>query len=151
MRWFTISSIYETVRPFTYLLKVCGLNCDNSWSKIPASRRIWNSLLYIVLFIVFYSYITFVTIVILRLDTYYESLIVGHTENVFAVVLCLVVVYSVVFGYVSRNEVSTVLRMLHEVDRDLLCVQIRIDHQRQHLLLTVHGIVRRRGVVRFLY
>ncbi|XP_058824473.1 uncharacterized protein LOC131685071 isoform X3 [Topomyia yanbarensis] len=137
MRWFAIANVYETVKPFGNLLKVCGLNYGDTWSQSPASSRILKLFMYIVLFVVIYSYITFVNVVVLRLDTFHDSLIIGHSENLYAVILFLIIVYSMVFGAVSRNKVSFTLRKLHEIDSDLLELNVNIDHQKQHFQLTV--------------
>lgn len=146
-RWFTVRDVYEVVRPLAHLSTLFGLASTpvfydpTSWSSrlVPTSGSTWISVIYLLTLFALYTYSTYLTIFVQHFHVLYKSLIVGRTEYAYAVILYVVIVFSMVFLYLNRDKLATLLRLLHQVDRGLVDFEnaITSDHQRTHFQLTV--------------
>ncbi|XP_039448091.1 uncharacterized protein LOC120427304 isoform X1 [Culex pipiens pallens] len=146
-RWFAVRDVYEVVRPLAHLSTLFGLASTpvfynpTSWSSrlVPTRGSTWISVVYLVAFFALYTYSTYLTIFVQLFHVLYKSLIVGRTEYAYAVIMYVVIVFSMVFLYLVRDKLAKLLHLLHQVDRGLADFPsaINSDHQRAHFQLTV--------------
>ncbi|XP_055540606.1 uncharacterized protein LOC129727139 isoform X2 [Wyeomyia smithii] len=140
MRWFTARDIYDSMRPFARLLKFFGFDCGASWDRNPTAGLL-IPLMYVAFFVTYHAYATAIATSIIpseiQLDEMYNSVILSLSENVYAVLLYLVIVISILINYFCRDVFQYLLKTLHEADQVLVELKQQFDYRKHHLLLVV--------------
>lgn len=135
MAWFKVVTIYESLRPLYYALKMFGLAPGPFH---PSKRRYrWRERLYAAVAASGYTSAFYANFFMQNFAYLQSSSLIIVICYVFIVLLFLIEIFTVIRSVSVRPKVQRLFRKQHEVDQSLRWLNVPIDHAGCHRRLTV--------------
>lgn len=135
MLWFKAVTIYESLRPLYYPLKIFGLAPEPFH---PTKRRNrWSERLYAIVAASGYSWAFYVNFFMQNFSYMQHSSLIVVICYVFTVFLFLIEIFTVLRSVTVWPKMQRLFRKQHEVDQSLRWLNVPIDHAGSHRRLTV--------------
>ncbi|EDS26806.1 Gustatory receptor 28b [Culex quinquefasciatus] len=135
MLWFNVVTIYESLRPLYYPLKICGL-APGPFHRTKRRYR-WRERLYAAVAASGYSWAFYVNFFMQNFSYLQSSSLIVVICYVFTVFLFLIEIFTVLRSVTVWPKVQRLFRKQHEVDQSLRWLNVPIDHAGCHRRLTV--------------
>ncbi|XP_011493416.2 uncharacterized protein LOC5569834 isoform X3 [Aedes aegypti] len=137
MRWITVNSIYDSVTPLYYPLKLSGLAAISFHSKCIAKwYHIAVPLIYLVGFLTFYACLAYISLNEIKFVKMFNSNILGISEALNMVLFLLVAMYSILVFCVNGGRIKSIFRLQHEIDLTLRKMNTEVNHVLVHIALS---------------
>ncbi|EAA43264.3 AGAP001117-PF [Anopheles gambiae str. PEST] len=139
MRWFSVTSVYETVQPFMFLLGCVGLApFGYRLGMKPVNRYL--EFCYVLVYGGMYTYALYSFLFVANVTDFHLSLIIGTIECINLSCQYLTMVFAIVFAWIVKHRISFILQTLHECDVQLSKISSPIDHRKLHLKVSMLAV-----------
>ncbi|XP_058824472.1 uncharacterized protein LOC131685071 isoform X2 [Topomyia yanbarensis] len=136
MWWFTVTDIYQSIRPLYYPLKLFGL-AVSPFNRSPARESRLLAWLYLFAFGALYTYIAYVWMYLNPFPSRYKSVILDGIEDLYTLMFYLLAVHGMLMFYLVRDKIGTILKAQYEVDLVLARLGTKVHHAKHHRQLMV--------------
>lgn len=136
MKWFSVNSIHDVIRPLYYSLRFTGL-CAVPLNSSSNSKYNCGPRAYVVLFIGLNFFFTYYSLSVNRMPMIFTSTIVLSSFDVYHFMYLVNAISSIVYLYIVRLDIITILEEQHQIDKALNKLKFQGDFLNHYIWLTI--------------